>query len=455
MVRPEPATNTVKLDRGIGLSQATAANLLAMIGVGPFLTLPSMVKGLGGPHIIYAWLVGAVLALCDGLVYAHLGAALPGSGGPLVYLREAFAPLGLGQHASFLFIFQTMVVAPLSIAAGAVGFVSYLGYFFTLPPPGDDVVAAALCLAMTALLYRPIRSVGKLSLWMLGLVVLTFGWIIIVGLFTFSPREAFAFPPEAFHVDMALIKNVGPIALLAMYNYGGYNTVCYLGEEVKAPERTIPRAILMSIVVVVLLYVVMSTVVLGTVPWREVANTDTVASLFIARTIGDPTWAHVAAVVMTGLILLVTAAALYALILGYSRVPFAAARDGQFFRWFARVHPTGHFPHRSLVVLGLASVPFCFLSFGRLVNWLLLVQILLQFVWQCAGVVLLQRYRKDIPQPFRMWLYPLPSLVALAMWIYVFVTSDLDGIMFAVCFLACALAAYAVFQRLASRAQAG
>src|SRR5262249_49765434 len=160
--------------------------------------------------------------------------------------------------------------------------------------------------------------------------------------------------------------------------------------------------------VVVALYILMSTVVLGTIPWREIAATPTVASLVIARTIADPTWSRVAAAVMTGLILFVTASALYALILGYSRVPFAAARDGHFFRVFARLHPRGHFPHVSLLVLGAAAIPFCFFSFDRLVSWLLLVQILLQFVWQCAGVVLLRRYRDDIAQPFRMWLYPLP-----------------------------------------------
>jgi amino acid transporter len=445
----------VKLERGIGLSQATATNMLAMVGVGPFLTLPFMVGTLGGPHILYAWLIGAVLALCDGLVYAHLGAALPGSGGPYIYLREAFAPLGLGRLASFLFIFQTMLVAPLSIASGAVGFTDYLGYYATLSPLGHHAVSAALCILMTALLYRPVESVGKLSVVMLVAVVFTIGWIIVVGLFTFSPRQAFDFPPEAFHVNLELIKKVGPVALLAMYNYGGYNTVCFVGEEVKAPERTIPRSVLLSIALVVVLYMLMSTVVLGTIPWREIGETRTVASVFVARTIADPTLAHVAGAVMTGLILVVTASALYALILGYSRVPFAAARDGRFFRVFARVHPTGQFPHVSLVVLGLASAPFCFFSFGRLVSWALLVQILQQFTWQCAGGILLRRYRKDVAQPFRMWLYPLPSLVALAMWVYVFVTSDRDGIMFAVGFLVCALAAYAVFTRLRGAGHTG
>ena len=111
----------VTLDRGMGLLQATATNIIGMVGVGPFLTIPFMVTAMGGPHILYAWAFGAVLALCDGLVYAELGAALPGSGGPYVYLREAYRPFGLGRLMAFVFIFQVMLVAPLSIAGGGGG----------------------------------------------------------------------------------------------------------------------------------------------------------------------------------------------------------------------------------------------------------------------------------------------------------------------------------------------
>src|SRR5437762_4889212 len=218
----------------MGLLQATATNIIGMVGVGPFLTIPFMVTAMGGPHILYAWAFGAVLALCDGLVYAELGAALPGSGGPYVYLREAFRPFGLGRLMSFVFIFQVMLVAPLSIAGGAVGFADYLGFYWTsMSALLHDAIAALVCVAVTALLYRDITSVGRLAVVMLVVVLGTVGWVIAAGLFSFSWAQAFDFPAEARHVDAHLMRAMGAAGLLAMYNYGGYSNVCNIGEELK------------------------------------------------------------------------------------------------------------------------------------------------------------------------------------------------------------------------------
>jgi amino acid transporter len=441
----------VTLDRGMGLLQATATNIIGMVGVGPFLTIPFMVTAMNGPHIIYAWAFGAVLALCDGLVYAELGAALPGSGGPYVYLREAYRPFGLGRLMAFVFIFQVMLVAPLSIAGGAVGFADYLGFYWAaMTPVQHNLVAAAVCVAVTALLYRDITSVGRLALVMLAVVLGTVGWVILAGLFSFSWSQAFDFPPQARQLDSGLLRSMGAASLLAMYNYGGYSNVCNIGEELRTPERTLPRAIVLSIAIVVVLYVVMSTVILGMVPWREAQQSRTIASLFIERTFTDPAHGRIAALVMTSLILFVTASSLYSVILGYSRIPFAAARDGQFFRVFGRLHPSKHFPHISLLTIGAVTLPFCFFSLGQLVSWLIQVQILLQFVWQCAAVILLRRYRPDVAKPFRMWLYPLPALISLAMWIYIFLSAPLAGIAFSIAFLTTAVVAFTVFNRTAS-----
>lgn len=437
-----------QLKRTMGLQQATATNVISMVGVGPFLTIPFMVQAMNGPHIVYAWVAGGILALADGLVYAQLGAAIPGSGGPYLYLREAFKPFGLGRLMGFLFIAQIILVAPLSVAGGAVGFADYLQFAWTTMSPAEHhLIAAAVCIGMTALLWRDIESVGRLAVVMLWVVLLTVGWVIVAGLFVFSPSMAFDYPPHAFELNGDLATSMGAAAVLAMYSYGGYNQVCNIGEEIRDPARTVPRSIVFSIFVVASLYMAMSIVILGLIPWQEAAQSRTVASEFVARTITDPAWGRVAGLTMTGLILFVAASSLYATILGYSRIPFAAARDGDFFHVFARVHPTKRFPHVSLAVIGLVSIPFCFFSLGTLVSWLIQVQILLRFMWQCIAVILLRQYRPDIPQPFTMWLYPFPALLSLSLWLYIFFTGPWEGIVFSFTFLAATVVAYFVFAR--------
>ncbi|MEZ5289331.1 MAG: amino acid permease, partial [Vicinamibacterales bacterium] len=241
--------------------------------------------------------------------------------------------------------------------------------------------------------------------------------------------------------------SIGAAAILAMYSYGGYNQVCNLGDEVKDPGRTIPRSIVLSTLLVAAVYIVMTTVIVGMIPWTEVRESRTIASLFIQRTFADPESGRLAGIVMTGLILFVSASSLYALILGYSRIPYAAAKDGNFFAVFRHVHPTKHFPDVSLATIGLVAIPFCFFSLGQIVSWLVQVQVLLQFVWQCAAVVLLRRYRPDVPQPFTMALYPWPAVLSGTLWLFIFFTGPRDGIVFAFAFLLVGVVAYRVFAR--------
>lgn len=440
------------LDRAMGLAGATATNIIAMVGVGPFLLIPSMLVAMNGPHILYAWIVGAILAACDGLVYAQFGAALPGSGGSYVYLREAYQPFGIGRLAGFLYLCQVALVAPLGIASGAVGFADYLQYYWpTMRQFQHTLVAVAVCVSVTALLYRDIASTARLAVGMLVVVLATFGWVIVGGTAGSSLKMAFDFPPEAFQLNGQLLARIGATSVLAMYSYGGYNQTCSIGEEIEAPDVNVPRSILLSILVVALLYIAMSIAIVGLVPWREAAATQTVASIFIEKTWTNPAHGRTAAVVMTALILFVAAASLFSLMLGYSRVLFAAARNGDFFATFARIHPTKHFPHIAVLALGAIAVPFCLLSLGQLVNWLTQVQILTVAIWQCAGVIVLRRYRRDIRQPFIMWAYPLPALVALVMWASVLVSGPPAGLIFSVVFLAGSVLLYLVFIKVTSR----
>lgn len=441
-----PGTHAPELRRAMGLLEATATNIISMVGVGPFLTIPFMVASMGGPHILYAWIAGLVLALFDGLVYAQLGAALPGSGGGYLYMREAFKPFGLGRFMGFLFIYDTILVAPLSVAGGAVGVADYLQYVWTaMTPLQHNLIAAAVCVMCTALLWRNIEAVGRLAVVMLGGVIVTIGWVIVAGLFKFSFAQAFDFPADARTLSAPLLTSIGATSILAMYNYGGYNQVCFIGGEVRNPERNIPRSIILATVIVAALYMLMTVVILGMVPWQEVRESRTVASLFIERTFADPSAGRIAGFVMTSLIVFVAAAGLYATILGYSRVAYAAAKDGDFFHVFAHVHPTKQFPDVSLIMTALVSIPFCFLTLGQLVNWLIQVQILLRFIWQCAAVILLRRYRTDIPHPFTMWLYPWPAILSGALWMFIFFTGPVEGMIFSVVTLLAGIAAYWLF----------
>ena len=433
------------LQRRMGLLGATSTNIIGMVGIGPFLTIPLMVYAMGGPHIIWAWLVGALLSLADGLVYAQLGAALPGSGGPYIYLREAFRPFGLGRLMAFLFLFHFLLVAPLSLAGGAVGFADYLGFYLPeLTGLPHHLAAAGVCVLVLFLLYRNIDSVERLSKAMLALVLATTGWVIVAGLIE-SPGLPSFMPPSGF--DASFWPALGAASVIAMYSFGGYNQVYNIAGEVKDPERNVPRSILLSIVVVAAIYIAMTTVMLELIPWQEAEASRTLASIFIARTVEDPGLAQLAGSVITALILFVAVASVFAFALGYSRMPYAAARDGQFFPIFGKVHPTRGFPHVSLVWLIAVSIPFCFFSLGELINWLMQVQILLRFAWQCVAVLLIARYRPDIPQPFRMWLYPIPALLSLALWIALFFTGPPTGVWFSLGFLGLGLIAYGVFRR--------
>ncbi len=435
------------LIRGVGLVGATSLNMIDMIGVGPFITIPLMIGAMGGPQAMLGWILGAVFAACDGLVWAELGAALPGAGGSYRYLSEIYGPRTLGRMISFLFVWQLSFSAPLSIASGALGLSGYAGYLWPvldrpiaasglfLPVPllgpleirwqltnGTFVAIAALVIAV-ALAYRRITVIGRLSTVLWVVVMGTIAWIIVAGLAHFDPARAFSFPAGAFTPSRAFFTGLGSAMLIATYDYWGYYNVCFLGGEVKDPGRTIPRALLLSILVVACLYIVMNVSVLGVLPWQELdraarehASLATI-SLFMNRLYGP--WATN---LVTALVLWTAFASVFALLLGYSRVPYAAAVDGNYFHVFARIHPRHRFPSASLLALGGVAVACCFLSLADVIAALVVIRIALQFLVQAVGVIVLRIRRPDLPRPFRMWLYPLPAIVASLGFVFILLT---------------------------------
>ncbi len=393
--------------------------MLEMIGVGPFITIPILLAKMNGPQAILGWVLGALVALCDGMVWAELGAAMPGTGGPYHYLSEAYGPLRLGRLMSFLFIWQTIFLAPLSIASGAVGFAQYARFLAKdMSPSTEKLLAIGVCLAITALLYRDIRSVGRLTVVMWVVVVGTVLWITIVGLLHFDPARVLSFPPGAFTPSRAFFFGLGGATLIAMYDYGGYNNVCFFAGEVRRPEKVIPLSILLSIVAVAFFYLTMNVTIIGVVPWQEAIKSTAIVSDFVQRIYGGR-----AAAIVTILVLWTTLASVFALLLGVSRVPYAAAVDGRFFPAFGRLHPTKNFPSFSVVFIGVSSALACLLTLDTLINSLIVIQVLIQFIAQVFAVTLIRRNRPDMERPFQMPLYPFTSAVAFLGWLYILLAS--------------------------------
>ena len=431
-----------------GLVHATALNMINMIGVGPFITIPLLMTALGGPQAMLGWVVALVIVICDGLVWSELGAAMPQSGGSFGYLREAFGRETFGRLMAFLFVWQFILSGPLEIASGYIGFSQYLSYIWPgLSGRSLFLIAAAVGLLNIALLYRRITSIARItvSLWV-GTLVTTIA-VIATGAMRFDPAVAFDFPPGAFNFSLGFLMGLGAATRIGIYDYLGYYDVCYIAEEVENPGRVIPRSILVSTIAVALLYFGINLSIIGVVPWREFVpagahpQSSFVVSIFMERIYGSGI-----ATIFTLMILWTAFGSVFALLLGYSRIPYAAARDGYFFKPFGRLH-AGGFPHVSLLVLGIASIVASLFSLGVVIDALIATRILVQFIGQIAGVVHLRRTRPDMPRPFRMWLYPAPAFIALAGWLFVFVTTDVRVIAFGLGILALGAICFLVWSR--------
>jgi basic amino acid/polyamine antiporter, APA family len=416
---------TVSLSRRFGLLQATALNMSNMIGIGPFITIPILMSALGGPQAMLGWLVAVLVTIPDGLVWSELGAAMPGSGGSYVYLREAYGRERYGRLVAFLFIWQFILSGPLEIASGYIGFSRYARYAWPDLTSGHVfLVAAGVGLLNIILLYRRIEAIGTLTVSLWVGTLLTTSAVIVSGALHFDSARAFDFPPGAFDFSLGFLLGLGAASRVGIYDYLGYYDICYIGDEVKDPGRVIPRSILISIGAVAALYFAINLSIIGVVPWREFVPADAhPESEFIVSTFMERLYGPQVATVFTFLILWTAFGSVFALLLGYSRIPYAAARDGYFFSVFGRLHPTKRFPHVSLMVLGCISIVCSLLPLGVVIDVLITTRILVQFIGQVFAVMLLRANRPEMPRPFRMWLYPVPAIVALAGWIFLLLTS--------------------------------
>lgn len=402
------------LRRDIGLWRGIALNMIDMVGIGPFITIPLILAAMGGGRGMLAWILGGLLAISDGLVTAELSAEMPASGGSYVFLREAYGRAG--RLISFLFLFQILFSAPLSMASGCIGFANYLKVL--LPAAGNHVglTATIVCIATMLLLLRRIESIGKFSILLWAGVLATLAIVILSGL-PHLKLDAFAFW-RAARLDGGIgYAGLGAALIFAVYDYLGYYNICYIGDEVRDPRRTIPRVIVVSILAIMVIYLVMNACLISVLPMKQAMTSPSVVADYLAVLLGAR-----AAQWISILILWTAFASIFSLMLGYSRILYAAARDGNFFRFFAKLHATEAYPVVSILFLGCVATFFCWLPLRHVLQAILSIRAVIPFMAQIVGAVILRQRDPHRPRPFKMWLYPLPAIIALGLWGYIVIS---------------------------------
>ena len=415
--------------RRLGLLNAISINMSNMVGTGPFITVPAIIATLGGPQSLIAWGVGALLAIADGLVFAELGSAIPASGGSYIFLRECFGRQRWGHMLAWIFVWQFLFSGTLEIATSSIGMAEYTGFLWPKLldyPWGVKLLAAAVTAVAMLALYRKIQDIARLMLILWIGMLITAACVIYAGLAHLDTRLLLDFPPGAWRIGLPFMLGLGNGTMLVMFNFLGYYQICYLGDEVKRPEKVVPYGVIVSILIVTAIDFLISVSFTGVVPWREMIAPGSQAYNAIGSVFTEKIYGHWASVWMTIMVEVTAFAATYAMMLGYSRIPYAAALDGAFFRWFAKLHPTKSFPHRSLLLVGLLVIVSCFFDLVQIITALMLARILSMFVAQIIGLLIYRKVRPEAPRPFRMWLYPLPALFAMVGWMGVFITPALQ-----------------------------
>jgi amino acid transporter len=310
-------------------------------------------------------------------------------------------------------------------ASAAIGFSQYLGYLVHLEEWQQKIVSALVIVIVTFLLYRRIDKIGKIAIALWMGVILTLSWIIFGGITHGNFMQPIREMNVGFEWSSLFFVALGQASVKTIYSYLGYYNVCHLGAEIKRPGRNIPRSMFISVAGIAILYLAMNISVTSVIPWQKIQQyQDSGVNNFVVSIFFEKLYGTFAGKVATIMILWVALASLFAVMLGYSRVPYAAAQDGAFLKIFAKLHPTKNFPYVSLLVLGGLGLVFSVLfKMKQVIDGVLAMRIIVQFIGQAIGVVLLRVRKGTAHLPYKMPFYPLPVLLAIAIWLLIFLST--------------------------------
>lgn len=417
-----------------GFWQAFGFNTMMMFGTGPFISIPYTVTALDppGPHALVGYSIALVACICDALVCGELGSMFPYSGGSATYLRYLYGKDSFGQLMSFLFLFQFMVAGPAEIASGFIAIAEYLVYF------NPDVIGYWVRVAIslgalavsTLLLYRSNKEIGWVTVSLAAITIAAVVLSVGIGFANMEP-ELLKAPEGAF--SGGPVKVLGLLAAstrFGVYDMTGYYDVCFMGDEVKNPKRTIPLSCISTAVVIGIFYLIVYVSTLGVLDWRtfqEIYSDDSdgvqvgIMSVFYEKTTTEGF-----AKFFTIVVVLTIFGSVYSMMAGFQHVLYAGAKDGFFFDVFAKRHESKDIPHVALFTLAILSAAWCFFSLDTVIDAMTVLLVLVQFIGQSVGL-LYYRYttpKDEQPDGWRMPLFPLPCIIQIILFFFIFITSS-------------------------------
>jgi APA family basic amino acid/polyamine antiporter len=407
------------LVRGLGLWSAIAIVIGDTVGTGIFLVSSDMARAVGSATLVLAaWVLGGLIVLLGAFCYAELGAAFPKAGGPYVYLSR-----GLGPIWGFLFGWMSSFLErPVGMATLAAGFVRFLGFFFpvlatpwftshlgsyefSLTPA--QPLAALIVLIATAINYFSVRMSGAIQVVLTSLKIATI-LLIVVGGVLFGAQSASKAAPAVGQFSFGMIGALLTALVPAMWAYNGFNDLGDLGEEIVRPQKNIPRAIILGLLTVIGLYVLANVVYFHTLPFAHLALSQHVAS-DVVQSMAGPRGATYLTIAMAVSAL----GALHVVILTGSRIPYAMARDGEFFHFAARIHPGFRTPSGSLIFLGSLAALLALSGTYEELYSLFVFAVWIFFALAAIALLRLRKKEPNLPRPYRAWGYPWTPLIFL------------------------------------------